>query len=110
MAIVGITDLAPYWFTPTQEESETPTRFKLKPLDGFETLEVSAEVGARRVAAAQKLAVKYGLVDWENFCDESGNNIKFSRENFRLLPVGAIAEIAVQVINGATLDKEQKKN
>lgn len=110
MAICGETDFVPYWFTPTQEESDSPTRFKLKPLDGFERLEVSAEVGARRVASAQKLAVMYGLVDWENLQDQSGNQIKFSRENFRLLPVGVIAEIAVQVITSAKLSDEQKKN
>lgn len=110
MAITAMTGLVPEWFTPAQPESDRPTRVKIRPLTGLENLEVSAEIGGGRIGDAQKIALRFGVVDWENVDDERGNPLPFSLENLKLLPVNVLSEIAIRIIRGSKMDDEKAKN
>lgn len=110
MAITALTGLAPEWYTPLQPEGDRVTRFKLKPLNGLQNLEVSSEIGSGRVGEAQKLALKYGLIDWENLDDENGRAISFSFDKIQLLPVDVLSDISVRIIRGSRLDENASKN
>lgn len=110
MAITAMTGLAPEWFTPTQPESDRPTRIKIRPLTGLENLEVSAEIGGGDIGQAQKIALRFGVVDWENVDDERGNPLQFSHENLKFLPVSALSEIAIRIIRGSKMDDDKTKN
>ena len=110
MAIKSQPSLAPWWYTPEQDEGEKMTRFKIKPLNGLEKLDIAGELGSNRFSSAQKVALRLGLVDWENLDDPNGQPVDFKPENFQLLGVDLLADLAQVIIKGTVLSEEQTKN
>lgn len=110
MAIKANTGLVPYWYTPEQEESDRMTRFKIKPLTGLEHLEIAEELSRKKLAAAQKLAIRYSLIDWENLDDAKGQPVPFSLENMGILGANLLSELAQEALTLSQMDEEQIKN
>lgn len=110
MAITAMTGLVPEWFSPAQPECERMTRLLLKPLNGIEHLSVQNELAAHRITDAQRIALKTGIIDWENIDDESGQPVRFTRENIDLLPVGILAEVSMRIISISRLGESTAKN
>ena len=111
MTIKVLEGLTPDWFTPASElDAETPTRFKLKPLNGFEYMDVLGETavnehGHRMLnARGMRQAIKYGLVDWENF------DAPFNQQSVGTIPTTYLIEIANEIINRSDLTGEKEKN
>lgn len=115
MAITVLTGLAEEWFTPEDERGEdTPTRFKIRPLNGMEFLEVMAEgeqVGDSFVTnhAGRTLLLRRGLVDWENLLEENGRPLKFSVHNLAKIPANILAELSNEIMQRSALAMEEKK-
>lgn len=110
MSIKVKTGLVSWWFTPKQEEGDQVTRFKLKPLTGSQNLDISAELSAGRISAAQKIAIRYGLQDWENLVDQNDQVVDYSKENIDLLGADILAMLANAILNHSQMDDEQRKN
>lgn len=111
MAITAMTGLVPEWFEPEQEESDVKTRFKLKPLNGMEYLEVIPYIrGQYLIGDGVKLALGYGLVDWENVFGEDGKAVKFSRSGVALLPPKILSMLSAEIIERSSFDGEKAKN
>lgn len=114
MTIKAISDLAPAWFTPDdQEEEETPARFKIQQLNGIQSAEVFAEFRKdgdtpRLTAHGIKTAIKYGLCDWEGIEGESGE-VKFSLENLDVLPGQYHVLIASEILAKADMTEDEAK-
>ncbi len=111
MPIKPINNLSPDWFTPDSEKDETmPTRFKIKPLDGEQYMSVMLETktdpdgNLSLSSAGMNMALKYGLVGWENF------DTPFSKANFGKIPAIVLISIASEIVNRSTLGGEQEKN
>ncbi|MCP4477835.1 MAG: hypothetical protein GY818_07065 [Planctomycetaceae bacterium] len=111
------TGLAPTWFTPSGEiDEETPTRFKIKPLNGFDFLEFCTEARILANGAmvpnkkGTEIALKAGLIDWENFVDHQEKAIKFSVHNFKLLPAEVLSELVGAIVSQSSTDEDDEKN
>lgn len=104
------------WYTPESEKEESnPTRFKIKGLMGDQFAEVVPEFVFTDTGALKNitgkgilLCLNYGLTDWENFANDSGN-VKFSRGRTNLLPYAIMAELALEIIKASTPTEEEKK-
>ncbi len=111
--------LSPYWYTPKGEGEDIPTRFKIKPLNGEEKTEIVIhnkvvgvdddgvpviETDARAVA----LAIKYGVIDWENFSDGE-SNLEYSPINKKYIDFDLRLELAAEVVTNSMMDDETKK-
>lgn len=118
MAIKAISTIKPDWYTPQCEEGEDePTRFKLKPLDGTQYLDVMSEVTTSLDGDIQvtgrglKLAAKWGVVGWENFSDpETGKEIKYSAVNVPRVPPVILSELVGVILERSELGEDQTKN
>lgn len=117
MTIKALNPFAPFWYTPASEQGdEKPTRFKLRGLDGVELGYVSPELQVDDVQGTVsgitgkglELALKYGLLDWENFENDQGP-VKFSVHNFRLIPYVMRAELAMRIIAASYVQEAEKK-
>lgn len=107
-----LNNLTQHWFTPEAEaDNETPTRFKLKPLDGQQYMAVMLETKADEdgnlslSSAGMNLALKHGLVGWENLGD-----VPFSKNSFGRIPALELIGIASEIVRRSTLAEEQVKN
>jgi hypothetical protein len=110
MAITAIKGIAPDWFEPEQT-GENPTRFKLKPLNGLNYLELLAGLDGQKLTARSiDAALQYGLVAWENFKDFDGNEIEHSVRNFERIPPMTINAIVNEIMNISQLSGEERKN
>lgn len=117
MAIKTWRGLAPTWYTPVSEEgSEDPARFKLKPLNRaeldmvFEGRTTDSEGNLILTARGIEHALRVGLVDWENVLDENDKPLKFSIANFRYLPWAIGQELAGELVNMSFLAEDEAKN
>jgi hypothetical protein len=117
MPITAISNLTPEWYTPECEKGvDDPTRFKLKPLDGKEYMEIMSEF--RREESGEftissrglHAALKYGLVGWENFMDSHGKDVKYSPHNLGKVPPIILQELAGEIINRSELGETERKN
>lgn len=118
MAITAKSKLASTWFTPNSEKnSSNPTKFKIRYLTGREFLEVKDHLifdeENDRVLIGGKglfLAVRFCLEDWENYLDEDGKPIKFSKDEIENIPENILFELAMAIINKkSALTEEEKK-
>lgn len=108
----------PVWYTPVSEREVVgaPLRFKIKPLDGLQYLEVSSDSKADDegnfllTGSAYKLVAMYGIVSWENFYDNSGAEIVFSKDKIKLIPVTVLMELVSEILRASSLNGEQQKN
>lgn len=117
MAIKPINGLVPEWFTPTsQQGDDNPTRVKIRPLDGMQHMEVMMHVDVAGSgdlfvdAKGMGLALKFGMVEWENFTDDKGLPIPCTPDNYGKLPSNDLAEIGRTIINRSNLTEDARKN
>ena len=116
MAIKALTGLAPFTFTPEGDDVEDATKFKLKPFNGEQYNDVHFDLnmdeqGHMRITGKGIIkALAYGLVGWENFKDESGNDIEFIPENFKLIPGNVRLKIASKLVTSSIIGEVQEKN
>lgn len=112
MAIKPLQGITPEWFTPkSEEDSENPTRFRIKPLNS-EQLDYVMEGAAMGQngdvvdisARGKTYALRHGLLEWENF------DCKFSHANFSKLPWPVRTEIAWKIVEISFMPEEAAKN
>jgi hypothetical protein len=115
----ALNPFAPFWYTPA-EDKDLPegqrTRFKLRGLNGSEFGHIAPELivdpELRMVSGVSgkglDLALRYGLVDWENFCNDNGE-VAFSVQNLVLIEHAARAELAMQIIAASYVKPAEKK-
>ena len=130
MAIKAVEGLVPVWYVPASEKikeaddegnekeviAPDATEFKLKPLNR-EQMDVVLEGASQTEAGNLKLnsrgigyALRYGLVDWKNFTDSQGREIKCTHPNFTKLPWGIGIELAGEIVNQSFMSEEDSKN
>jgi len=117
MALTINTNISPAWYVLESEvNDELPAKFKIKPLDGEQYIEVFAEGEVTRLGDLKlnglglKMALRYGLTGWENINDANNKPIKFSTHNIRKLPMEVLSELASEVINRSTPSEDEIKN
>lgn len=105
--------LSPYWFTVPGDEDETPTRWRIKPLSEEERTDVTMETvdGAQFGITGRgiSLALKYGLIDWEDYLDADGEQIVYASVHKKNIPVEYRIALATEIINNSTLDADTEK-
>lgn len=119
MSTKALTGLVAEWFTPTNQrgdEVEDPTRYKIKPLDGLQFLEVASH---GKVLAngdflpdhtGRLLLLRHGLKDWENLLDHAGEPLAFNLARIKFVPVDHLGEIASEILQLSALGAEDRKN
>lgn len=117
MTIVANDIIATSWYTPKIEEDESkPTRFQIKSLDGSKALEVRSDTSMDDsgqillTGRALNVAVRYGLVGWENFVDDKGNDVTFSLYAIDLLSAAMLQELAGVIIDKTSFSGAARKN
>jgi len=116
MAIRAAAGLVAEWFTPTDEVGEdSPTRFKLRPLNQLAFMEIATSGTSREDGAflpshqGRLLLLKHGLVDWENFTDAASLPVPFTSANFDRIPMQILIEITTELVVRSVLSDEEKK-
>jgi hypothetical protein len=114
MPIKATEGLAPEWYTPPGQGDGTPTRFKIRPLDGAEFGEiadyVSIDAGVPMIkAAGRDRCLKMALQEWENL-EGVGGPVPFTPHNQRLIPHEVRVAIVNRVLVISTLGEELEKN
>jgi len=117
MSITAISGLTAEKYIPEiDKDSDEPTSFKLKPLSGVHYMSIMAEVtelgdGESRITGnGLRLAIKHGLVGWDNFNDAQGNKMKFNPVNVKKIPPAILTELAGEIISRSEVGGEQIKN
>lgn len=114
MPIKALEGLAPEWYTPKgQDKDSAPTRFRVKPLNGYEYGEVSDYLtidGGRFFIRneGRDRCLKYGVVDWENFSNSTGK-VDFDPENLAMIPHVVRVELVTRIMEISSLSEDQKK-
>lgn len=117
MAIKALNPLAPRWYVPRGEDGEeNPTRFKIRGLNGTEQgyvwpeLKIDDELKTVTGMSGKglELALRYGLVDWENFANDQGE-VAYSVQNFSLIDYGLRVELAMVIVAASYVTPEEKK-
>jgi len=97
-------------------ESESPTVFKIRPLDGQQYMGVMAEANMTSDGdmtfseSTMKKTLRYGLTGWNNFPDADGKDVKFSRVNFGRIPVEGLTELFSEIIRVSSMSEDETKN
>jgi hypothetical protein len=113
----ALNPFAPWWYTPREDkDSPNPTKFKLQGLNGEQMgyiapefiLDAQSKSITNLTGKGVALALDFGLLDWENFNNDTGP-VAFNRANFGLLPYGLRGELAFQVIIASHASPEAKK-
>lgn len=111
MAITINTKIAPEQYTPARERgSEDPTTFTLKPLNGFEYLDVishATQDGGQLSITGMRKCIGYGLTGADNLKDENGRDVKLDAG--QLDPV-LLAELAGRILTISHLSEDERKN
>lgn len=116
MAIKAMSGVVPEDYVCKHEgDTENPTIWKLQPLNGFDYMEVMSELqrtdnGFKISGKGLGIAVRKGLVGWQNFHDENGKEIKFNPLNMKKIPAIVLGDLADRVIEISELGDEQAKN
>jgi len=115
MAIKALSGLEPQWYEPPgQDEDEPKTRFELMPLNGRQFMSLTNALKADFITpdidARADIALKYGLIGWENFCGKNGEDIKFSKDNIDLIPSSELTRIVDEIVICSSMGDEDRKN
>ena len=113
MSITALTGLVPEWFTPEVEKgSDDAARFKLKPLDSKQMVEIQGHRQPEGGIAAEGLyrSFEMSLMDWENVNDVQGKALKCTRTNIKAIPIEIIAECGAQAIAISFISEDEEKN
>jgi len=117
VAIKALNPVSPRWYTPRAEEGqENPTRFKIRGLNGTEQgyvwpelrLDDELKTVTGMSGKGLELALRYGLVDWENFANDNGP-VAFSPQNFPYIDYGLRAELAMCIVAASYVSLDEKK-
>ncbi len=94
-------------FTPKMQRSDDdPAVFTITPLNGMDAMEMCAETTPSSV---MRVAIKYGLTDWENCKNKNGEIVEFNVANFGQLLPQTLSEIADKIIEITDLGEDEKK-
>ena len=114
MTITVSSKLTPTLYTPISEkESKTPTKFKLRPLDGIQHLgvmmhlQVGDEGNATLSHTGLMLAIKHGLIGSVGLKDELDNEINVNAKD---LEWDLLLELAGEIVKLSTITEEERKN
>ena len=117
MAITAISKLTTADYIPERNKDiGDPTVFKLKPLSGRRYMEIMPELktdenGETSVSGKGLwMAIKFGLVGWDNFYDEDGKELKFNMINIEKIPPVTLIDLAGEIINRSEVGAEERKN
>lgn len=113
MAIQALTGMVPEWYTLADEkESSDAARFKVKPLDTKEIVELQKFHKDEGGIEAEGLyrAFEISVNDWENINGRDGKPLKCTRSNFKTIPIQVIAEVGAHAIAISFLPEEDEKN
>lgn len=113
MPITALNKVSPSWYTPESEKKEKkPTRFKLKPLTPpeMESIYTATEMGLGIPPANYGQVLKMGIVDWENFLDENGRDIKCKWTEHHRIPGDLRFELAMEVIDRSQISGDESGN
>lgn len=109
--------VTPKWFTPlTEEKKENPKKFKVGPLNSVQLWEVNTHfkmIDSEHIGLSfegQKLALKYGLLDWENVKDEDGKDAKCNQANWHLVDSWCLNFAAKEILSLSELADAERKN
>lgn len=114
MTITLYSKLTPVDYIPISErEADTPTTFKLKPLNGAEYLDVMCHMvndengGQRLSRTGLEKIMRYGVKGVNNLIDENGKPInKVKPDMFG--PI-LLSEIASEIMSISEVDEQEKK-
>lgn len=96
------------WYTPdSQKDDPKPTRFKVRPLSRYETLDVQSFSRAGELA---QYVLTRSVVDWENVAGPDGQVIPFSADRLEALPTGILDELGAHILSISTPSEAQVKN
>lgn len=113
MSITALTGLVPEWFTPdSQKDSDDPARFKVKPLDSKQMVEIQAfhqESGGIAPAGLYR-SMEISILEWENVNDANGKRLKCTRHNVKAIPIEIIAEVGAHAISVSFMSEDDEKN
>lgn len=117
MAITALAGLAPYWYTPEEEQGEpAAAQFKLKPLNGMQYLEIMHEgkvtqdgQGFVTNYQGRQMLLKYGLLDWKNVETETGDPLPFSIRNLDMIPADILLELGNEILSKSSLAEADRK-
>lgn len=109
--------VVPKWFTPeTEEEKDIPKKFNCRPLSSVELWEVNTHfkmIDEHHIGLSfegQKLALKYGLTDWENVKDKDGQNIDCKVSNWPHVDSWTLNLVAKEIVSMSQLADAERKN
>lgn len=109
--------ISPDWFTPSDEkEKASPARYKVRPLDGMEFLEVVPHVTIvdgfiHYDGKGMQILIRRGLLDWEGHTDpDTGNVLEFSADAVSRIPPLRLKAIAYEIANRSQLTEGEAKN
>jgi len=81
------------------------TTWKLRGLNGMEWVKcvVTGSVN-------HEMVINYGLVGWNNFLDEKGNEMEYCIANMSRIPPDILTDIFLQINSASTIGDEERKN
>lgn len=107
----------PEWHTLSSDEgSEEPVQFEIKPLDGMKWVDVLGGSYDPDTGVIDRTGIKnafrLGVTNWRNIedGDNPGQPLPFSRANMAKLPPGWILEMGNRVIDVSQIRGDQAKN
>ena len=119
MSTTALAGLAAEWITPGDqagEDIENPTRYKIKPLNGLEFLEVVANGTHNNEGEfmpdhkGRLILLRLGVKDWENVTDASGENYVFNVARIKYIPMPHLIELVNTILERSALGAEAEKN
>lgn len=113
MSITALTGLVPEWYTPESEtESDNPARFKVKPLDSKQMVEIQAYHKPEGGISPEGLyrSMEISILEWENVLGVNGKPLKCTRGNVKAIPIEIIAEVGAHAISISFLSEDDEKN
>lgn len=117
MTTKALTGLVAEWFTPEdQVGDESPTRYKLKPLNGLDFMAVAQhgtvddEGSFTPNHKGRLLLLTHGLKDWENVIDDKGEPLGFNLARIKFIPTTHLVEISNDLLLKSALGAQAEKN
>lgn len=117
MKIQAFESFAPAWFTPDDQDVDdgAEVAFFVRPLDGEQYAEVAQHMRLeghqmRFTAAAEKLALRYGLVDWRNLRTPGGDLVEYALAEHKRLPFVVRKMIFAEIMKRSELSEDDEKN
>lgn len=114
MKIQALDNFTATWFEPEDQEGD-PVRFRIRPLDGEQYAQVAEHMrreGNRTLftAAAEKLALRFGLVDWDGLKTPAGVEIPHGIAEHKRLPFVVRKIVFAEIMNRSSLSEADEKN